>query len=325
MQHIRIVIPVVITCFMVSHANGMISNLVRRIPKQNLTRLFTQNAGPSCFSQIPQVTSTPFKSFQNSLISSSQSQNKNDGNQKNGKSYTLQSACFGVATAAMLYEQKNKKTVVKDKKDESPTFESLVAWVKTTDTETLIKLKAYFETLPNEMKSVLLQQQNDLGNLLHIATWEKNIEAMRILISAGAPVNDENNNGTTPILMAAQNNDAAAISLLIKAGADLTAEDDLERTPLQRAVHHAAHTNSLQVIECVALLMKHYKNQNLIKEIERAKQTYLQALAMYNPGRTSDQKKEDLKRFNGFVQQSEINSLCVSFLKFFSDTLHAST
>jgi len=78
---------------------------------------------------------------------------------------------------------------------------------------------------------------------LHCATWKGQQEAVALLIKAGADVNAQNENdhwGTTPLHAAAHANQAAIAELLIAAGADINAHDREGRTPLFHTTFHKA-------------------------------------------------------------------------------------
>lgn len=65
---------------------------------------------------------------------------------------------------------------------------------------------------------------------LHAATASSNPQARlasaRILVEAGAPVNERQPGGFTPLMSAAQHGDDLVVDLLLAAGADAGAEDD---------------------------------------------------------------------------------------------------
>jgi len=73
-----------------------------------------------------------------------------------------------------------------------------------------------------------------------------------ILIEQGADVNAKDNNGTTPLIYAAQSGQTELCSILIEQGANVNAKDCFDRTPLS----YAYHSNLTEVFN---LLMQHTK------------------------------------------------------------------
>jgi hypothetical protein len=58
---------------------------------------------------------------------------------------------------------------------------------------------------------------------------------VRLLLEAGAAVNDKSKSGDTPLMMAASNGDEAAVRALVAAGADLSATNDEGESALSLA------------------------------------------------------------------------------------------
>jgi ankyrin repeat protein len=88
---------------------------------------------------------------------------------------------------------------------------------------------------------------------LHCATWKGHENVVALLLKAGANVNAQNTNehwGTTPLHAAAHANHAAIASLLIEHGADLNAKD----LSGQRPIHHTTFHKAKAV---AALLQQH--------------------------------------------------------------------
>jgi ankyrin repeat protein len=66
---------------------------------------------------------------------------------------------------------------------------------------------------------------------LHSAASARNLEAARVLLEHGAPVNARQQGGWAPIHAAAQNGDRAMVELLLQHGADPTLANDDGKTP----------------------------------------------------------------------------------------------
>ena len=66
---------------------------------------------------------------------------------------------------------------------------------------------------------------------LHSAASARNLEAARLLLEHGAPVNARQQGGWAPIHAAAQNGDRPMVELLLKYGADTTLTNDQGKTP----------------------------------------------------------------------------------------------
>ena len=66
---------------------------------------------------------------------------------------------------------------------------------------------------------------------LHSAASARNLEAARLLLEHGAPVNARQQGGWVPIHAAAQNGDRPMVELLLKYGADTALTNDQGRTP----------------------------------------------------------------------------------------------
>ena len=69
-----------------------------------------------------------------------------------------------------------------------------------------------------------------------VAFCNSNPEAITVLVKAGANVNARDNNGCTPLFYAAlANSNPEVLTVLVKAGADVNARDKNECTPLMVA------------------------------------------------------------------------------------------
>jgi ankyrin repeat protein len=72
--------------------------------------------------------------------------------------------------------------------------------------------------------------------------WPEKYDLLRALIAAGANLDDRGMNGWTPLHLAAVRNDVEAVKLLIKAGADVNARTKIDyySTPLEDAERYNA-------------------------------------------------------------------------------------
>jgi uncharacterized protein len=71
---------------------------------------------------------------------------------------------------------------------------------------------------------------------LHYAARDGHAEVVRLLLDAGAAIDDRDPNDITPLLLAASNDRVAVAKLLVERGADIQAIDWYGRTPLHAAV-----------------------------------------------------------------------------------------
>jgi len=71
---------------------------------------------------------------------------------------------------------------------------------------------------------------------LHFAARDGHLEVVRVLLDAGAAIDDRDPNDITPLLLAASNDRVAVAKYLITRGADIQAIDWYGRTPLYAAI-----------------------------------------------------------------------------------------
>ncbi len=74
-------------------------------------------------------------------------------------------------------------------------------------------------------------------NLLHWAAITNRAALIPVLVRAGVPLNDQDDNGFTPLMYAAtlDHNDTKTLDALLEAGADPSIKDFKNRTPIQQA------------------------------------------------------------------------------------------
>jgi len=86
-------------------------------------------------------------------------------------------------------------------------------------------------------------RDKDGSTPLHCATWKGHQDVVAFLLKAGADVNAQNQNehwGTSPLHAAAHANQPGIAQLLIDHGADVNAKDGEGRTPLFHTTFHKA-------------------------------------------------------------------------------------
>lgn len=89
--------------------------------------------------------------------------------------------------------------------------------------------------MANNDNTVLQQQAN---KALARACESGNIEAIRLLLAAGADVNARRKNGSTPLHCACAEGHTAIVRLLLEHGADIGARNDDGHSPLHIACFH---------------------------------------------------------------------------------------
>jgi ankyrin repeat protein len=100
-------------------------------------------------------------------------------------------------------------------------------------------------------KSLVKARDKDGSTPLHCAVWKGHQQVVALLLKAGADVNAQNENdhwGTTPLHAAAHANQATIAQLLIDHGADVQATDREGRTPMFHTTFHKARA-VLKVLE----------------------------------------------------------------------------
>ena len=112
---------------------------------------------------------------------------------------------------------------------------------------------AKVDALLAKVATLVDARDKDGSTPLHCATWKGHDAVVALLLKAGADVNAENNNehwGHHPLHAAAHANQAAIASLLIEHGANLNAKDLSGQTPMHHTTFHKAKA-------VAAILQKH--------------------------------------------------------------------
>src|SRR5262245_30908102 len=102
---------------------------------------------------------------------------------------------------------------------------------------------ATVRTLIEKDPTLVAARDKDGSTPLHCAAWHGHVDVAKILLDAGADVNDHNQNdhwGTTPLHAAAHGDQKAVAALLIEHGADIHAKNPSGRTPLDETKVHNA-------------------------------------------------------------------------------------
>jgi ankyrin repeat protein len=73
---------------------------------------------------------------------------------------------------------------------------------------------------------------------LHAAAAGRHLEIVRLVLDAGAPVNERQQAGTTPLHQAVQARDEVMVRVLLEHGADPRAQNDAGQSPIGLAAEH---------------------------------------------------------------------------------------
>jgi ankyrin repeat protein len=97
------------------------------------------------------------------------------------------------------------------------------------------------------IKSAGVKQKDKHGTTpLHQAAANGSVEAMRLLVAAGAPVDAANDFGATPLMWAIT--EPEKVKLLVGAGADVNARSKMGRTPLCLAAANDGSSNTVRFL-----------------------------------------------------------------------------
>lgn len=119
---------------------------------------------------------------------------------------------------------------------------------------TALALSAYFghleaaRALLGAGASVRARAHNGLDNTpLHAATAGRHSDLAALLLTAGAPVGEQDGAGWAPLHLAADNGDLRIITLLLEYGADVSQRGPGGETPLAKA-EQKGHTAALDLL-----------------------------------------------------------------------------
>lgn len=128
---------------------------------------------------------------------------------------------------------------------------SILHWAAIMGKERLVELLLKFKESP-------LDEPDDTGATpLILATLKGSMPICRMLIERGANVNQRNSNGHTPVKYASSKNHKELLSYLLDCGGDPNARDHIGDTPLHRAASMEHH-------ECLRILLTHPKSSPII-------------------------------------------------------------
>ena len=91
------------------------------------------------------------------------------------------------------------------------------------------------------------KNEDGLTPLMLAAQYNSNPKALRALIGAGADVNAKNKDGVTPLMFAAIMNTPEVLKVLLEAGADVNAKNKDGWTPLMAATEKDSNLEVLTV------------------------------------------------------------------------------
>ena len=110
----------------------------------------------------------------------------------------------------------------------------------------LAALKGYREVV-NRLVARRAEVNKEGWTALHYASTGAHLQVMTLLIGAGASIDARSPNGTTPLMMAAHYGNAAAVKLLLDAGADAQLKNQLGLAALDFA-RGAERTDTMKLL-----------------------------------------------------------------------------
>lgn len=132
-------------------------------------------------------------------------------------------------------------------KNEQEVCQILVEFKKTNE------LLEENDVLKNNIKKPSLERFNSEGRTpLVEAVFTGNVKILKALIDAGAKVDGQAINSSTPLMFAAQKDFHHCVDLLIKANADPNLQGQLKRTPLMWAAEASAYASLIILLEAGA-------------------------------------------------------------------------
>ena len=102
---------------------------------------------------------------------------------------------------------------------------------------------------------------------MHMAACRNNAEAIRILAKAGADINKKTKHGTTPIISAAKQGAIDAIIALIDLGADLSVKNEKGAVDILKDNYNKSYLRVMQYISrrnTLALEDSHFKSCSVV-------------------------------------------------------------
>jgi ankyrin repeat protein len=104
----------------------------------------------------------------------------------------------------------------------------------------------------------VVNEKNDEGETpLFIAAEEGNSAVAELLISRGADVNSKNNEGETPLFVAAEEGNRAVVELLISRGADVNIKNNEGKTVITEVKEESSQEKEESYRDIIEMLKKH--------------------------------------------------------------------